>query len=128
MNVFRRIQWGVKQIFIAPIRFYKRFISPALPPACRYYPSCSVYMMEAIQKRGAIVGLALGSWRILRCNPWSHGGYDPVPLSRKQRAQGGCYQYHEDCCREEWDEEDHEHCHCSPEEMEEEMDGNDAEH
>lgn len=88
---FRRIQRGVRQFFIAPIRFYKRFISPALPPSCRYYPSCSSYAMEAIEKRGVIIGMALGAWRILRCNPWSHGGYDPVPLGKKARRQhGGC--------------------------------------
>ena len=61
------------------IRFYQRSISPAKPPCCRFSPSCSAYAIEAIEKRGAIVGLSLAFFRILRCNPFSKGGYDPVP-------------------------------------------------
>ncbi|MDQ3317993.1 MAG: membrane protein insertion efficiency factor YidD [Actinomycetota bacterium] len=64
---------------VALIRLYKRFLSPLLPPSCRFTPSCSMYTVEAIQKHGALRGTLLGAWRILRCNPFGKGGYDPVP-------------------------------------------------
>jgi uncharacterized protein len=64
---------------IATIRFYQRFISPLLPPACRFEPSCSAYTLEAIQIHGAIRGGWLGTCRLLRCHPFNPGGYDPVP-------------------------------------------------
>lgn len=63
----------------ALIRFYKRRISPGLPPSCRFFPTCSEYAYEAIGKYGAIKGGLLAAWRILRCNPFCKGGYDPVP-------------------------------------------------
>lgn len=63
---------------ITVIRFYKRFISPALPPTCRFYPSCSQYAVEAIQKYGPIKGGLMSVWRLLRCHPFCKGGYDPV--------------------------------------------------
>lgn len=63
---------------LAPIRFYQRVISPALPPRCKYYPTCSEYAVQAIRSHGIARGLVLAAWRILRCNPWSHGGVDPV--------------------------------------------------
>ena len=69
----------LKKIFIAPIKFYKKFISPLLGNHCRYLPTCSEYMMQAIEIHGVVKGLILGVWRILRCNPWAKGGYDPVP-------------------------------------------------
>lgn len=69
----------LRKILIAPIRFYQRAISPLTPPACRYTPTCSQYMLEAILKHGAIKGLYLGTRRILRCHPWGGSGYDPVP-------------------------------------------------
>ncbi len=65
-------------ILIAVIRFYKKFISPALPPTCRFYPSCSQYAVEAIQKYGPIKGGLMSIWRLLRCHPFCKGGYDPV--------------------------------------------------
>ena len=68
-------------VLIAPIRFYQRFISPYTPPSCRYYPSCSSYAITALRTRGAVVGTALTVWRLLRCNPWSAGGVDHVPLT-----------------------------------------------
>ena len=67
-----------RRLVIAPIRFYQRVISPLLPRSCKYEPSCSNYAAQAIQRYGILRGLALASWRLLRCNPWSHGGYDPV--------------------------------------------------
>lgn len=68
-----------KRLLILPIRFYQRFISPMLPPACRFTPTCSQYAVEAIQKYGALKGLYLAIRRILRCHPWGGSGYDPVP-------------------------------------------------
>ena len=67
----------MRAVLLAPLRFYKRFISPGLPPRCRYHPSCSAYAIEAIERYGILRGVVLASWRVLRCNPWSHGGYDP---------------------------------------------------
>lgn len=68
----------MRALVLAPIRFYQRFISPAIPNRCKYYPSCSHYAVDAIRAHGALRGLVLAGWRLLRCNPWSHGGYDPV--------------------------------------------------
>jgi putative membrane protein insertion efficiency factor len=68
----------VRAALIAPIRFYQRFISPALPKRCKYHPSCSEYAAQAVRTYGVPRGLVLAGWRLLRCNPWSHGGFDPV--------------------------------------------------
>ncbi len=69
----------MKRILLALLHFYKGAISPYLPNACKYTPTCSVYAMEAIELHGAWKGSLLAIWRILRCNPFSRGGYDPVP-------------------------------------------------
>lgn len=69
----------MKKIFIGFIRGYQKFISPLFPPSCRYYPTCSNYAVQAIQKHGAIKGSIMGMTRILRCHPFIKGGYDPVP-------------------------------------------------
>ena len=69
----------MKYIAIALIKLYRKFISPIKPPCCRFTPTCSAYALEAYLKRGFFVGTALTVWRILRCNPFSKGGYDPVP-------------------------------------------------
>ncbi|MCI7676732.1 MAG: membrane protein insertion efficiency factor YidD [Streptococcus orisratti] len=68
----------MKKLLIAPVRFYQKFISPAFPPSCRYKPTCSAYMIEAIEKHGA-KGILMGIARILRCHPLVEGGEDPVP-------------------------------------------------
>jgi len=65
--------------FISLVKFYSVFISPLLPASCRYTPSCSQYMIEAIRKWGPFYGIFLGSRRILSCNPWGGSGHDPVP-------------------------------------------------
>ena len=65
-------------LLLAPIHLYRRLISPLLANRCRYYPSCSSYAEEAIRELGAIRGLILAAWRVLRCNPLSNGGLDPV--------------------------------------------------
>ncbi|MBC8450216.1 MAG: membrane protein insertion efficiency factor YidD [Chloroflexi bacterium] len=70
---------AMKQVFLVLIRFYQRFISPALPPSCRFNPSCSEYSYEAIQRYGLLRGGWLSLRRIARCHPWNPGGYDPVP-------------------------------------------------
>jgi uncharacterized protein len=70
------------------IRLYQR-VSRRLPPVCRFQPSCSSYMIEALQTHGLLRGLALGLYRILRCNPLCRGGFDPVPSSRSQREDAG---------------------------------------
>ncbi len=68
----------MRKFAVGPIKMYRRFVSPMLPPSCRYWPSCSEYMLQAIQKHGVLKGGLLGAWRIIRCNPWSKGGIDPV--------------------------------------------------
>lgn len=70
---------SMKRILIAIVRGYKKYISPMLPPSCRFTPTCSEYAVEALQKHGAWKGSLLAIWRILRCNPFCKGGYDPVP-------------------------------------------------
>jgi putative membrane protein insertion efficiency factor len=72
----------VKALVLLPIRGYQRFISPALPRRCKYHPTCSAYAVQAIKRFGILRGSLLAAWRLLRCNPWSHGGYDPVPARR----------------------------------------------
>ena len=67
----------ISKILIACVRFYQKWISPCLPDMCRFEPSCSQYFIEAVQKYGPIKGTLKGIWRILRCNPWNPGGYDP---------------------------------------------------
>ena len=69
----------IREIFIFPIKLYQRFISPYTAAHCKYYPTCSAYAVTAIRKHGVLYGGALAVWRILRCNPWSKGGIDPVP-------------------------------------------------
>ncbi|MDL2248437.1 membrane protein insertion efficiency factor YidD [Tyzzerella sp. OttesenSCG-928-J15] len=69
----------MKKIILGLIRLYKKYISPLLPDMCRFYPSCSEYTYGAIVKYGIIKGGIMGVWRIMRCNPFSKGGYDPVP-------------------------------------------------
>ncbi|MDR2505832.1 MAG: membrane protein insertion efficiency factor YidD [Oscillospiraceae bacterium] len=69
----------MKRAMLALLRFYQRQISPATRPSCKYIPSCSEYAVQAIEKHGAARGFGLAVWRVLRCNPLSRGGYDPVP-------------------------------------------------
>jgi uncharacterized protein len=71
-----------RRVAQAPIALYQRAISPALPRRCRYEPTCSRYAVQAIDEFGILRGLVLAAWRLLRCNPWSHGGYDPVEAQR----------------------------------------------
>jgi len=68
----------MRKAVIATLRFYKRFLSPLLPSACRFEPTCSEYMLEAVEKYGAWRGISLGLRRLLRCHPFHQGGFDPV--------------------------------------------------
>ncbi|MGH9627094.1 MAG: membrane protein insertion efficiency factor YidD [Bryobacteraceae bacterium] len=65
-------------LVIALLRGYKRWISPLLPSSCRFHPTCSEYMMEAVGKYGVLRGVSRGAWRLLRCHPFHSGGFDPV--------------------------------------------------
>ncbi len=69
----------MKHVMIWLIGLYRKYISPLKPPCCRFTPTCSAYAIEAFQKRGFFAGMILSTWRILRCNPFCKGGYDPVP-------------------------------------------------
>jgi uncharacterized protein len=80
---------AARTIVVAPIVVYQRAISPALPRRCKYEPTCSRYALDAIRVYGILRGIVLAAWRVLRCNPWSDGGYDPVQAQRvfKVRAR-----------------------------------------
>jgi uncharacterized protein len=69
-------------LVLAPIRLYQRLVSPLLPRRCKYEPTCSAYAVEAIRSYGPLRGAVLAAWRLLRCNPFSHGGLDPVSDQR----------------------------------------------
>lgn len=75
-------------VLVLPIRLYQRLVSPLVGQRCRYYPSCSEYAAQAITRFGILRGLVLAGWRLLRCNPWSPGGFDPIDNQRlfKPRA------------------------------------------
>jgi hypothetical protein len=75
-----------RRVVAAPIRAYQRWISAALPRRCKYEPTCSAYAAQALEEYGILRGLLLGCWRLLRCNPFSHGGYDPVSAQRLFRT------------------------------------------
>ena len=86
----------MKHIFIALIKFYKKFISPLSPPKCRYYPTCSSYALDAISRFGVIRGSFLALKRFFRCNPWSPGGIDYVPEKFSLRTKKiGRYSVHD---------------------------------
>jgi uncharacterized protein len=74
---------------LLPVRAYRRFLSPLFAPRCRYYPSCSAYAEQSIQELGAVRGSILAAWRVLRCNPFSDGGFDEVADRRLFRSDGG---------------------------------------
>ncbi len=78
---------ALRRLVLVPLRLYQRLISPALGARCKYYPSCSEYAAQAIERFGILRGLVLAGWRLLRCNPWSHGGFDPVDAQRLFRPK-----------------------------------------
>jgi putative membrane protein insertion efficiency factor len=75
-----------QRVALAPVRLYRRVLSPALPSRCKYHPSCSSYAVQAVESYGILRGFVLAAWRLLRCNPFSHGGYDPVSAQRLFRS------------------------------------------
>ncbi len=77
----------MKLLFIKAIRFYQRYLSPVLGAKCIYTPTCSQYTIEAIREHGCIKGCALGAYRIIRCNPFSKGGFNPVKLNYKGKSK-----------------------------------------
>jgi uncharacterized protein len=79
----------LRRIATAPVRFYQRFVSPGLPARCKYYPSCSEYAVQAVKRYGILRGVVLATWRLLRCNPWSHGGVDFVEDQKLFRSRRG---------------------------------------
>jgi uncharacterized protein len=74
-----RDPFHVKRAVLAPVRAYQRWISPSRPRRCRFEPTCSAYAVESVERFGVIRGLTLAIYRVFRCNPFSHGGFDPVP-------------------------------------------------
>jgi len=77
----------IRRLVVLPIRAYQQVISPALPRRCKYEPTCSAYAAQAVQEFGILRGLVLAAWRLLRCNPFSHGGFDPVSAQRVFRRR-----------------------------------------
>ncbi len=77
----------MKKILVKIIRFYQKYISANTKAHCKYYPTCSNYAVEAINEHGAFVGFFLALWRFLRCNPFSKGGYDPVPENKRKKER-----------------------------------------
>ncbi len=75
-----------RAVVIAPIRLYQLLLSPLFGDRCKYHPSCSHYAIDAINEFGILRGLVLAGWRLLRCNPWSHGGVDPASAQRLFRS------------------------------------------
>ena len=76
-----------RRVAVAPVLAYQRVISPLFPRRCKYEPTCSRSAVEAVRELGVVRGVVVAAWRLLRCNPWSHGGYDPVSARRVFRAR-----------------------------------------
>jgi putative membrane protein insertion efficiency factor len=93
MSAARRAMWATglpaRTVLISAIKLYRVTLSGLLGGQCRFHPTCSVYAEEAIRSKGATVGSALATWRVLRCNPFGRGGIEPAPLRRPLRGDGG---------------------------------------
>lgn len=89
MSLLDGVSRLIAGILIAPIRVYRRWVSPHTPPTCRFSPTCSAYAEEALEKLGPLRAAPLIVWRIVRCHPLCKGGYDPVPAPRRRRADDG---------------------------------------
>lgn len=85
-DTLKKAYGALKAFYLLPVRLYRRFLSPLKPQggSCRFHPTCSAYAVEAVQEWGIIAGTCLALWRILRCNPFGKGGYDPVPKRKKR--------------------------------------------
>ena len=69
---------SLREVFLVPVKLYRRLISPLIPARCKYYPSCSTYAVQAVRELGVVRGTIVAGWRLARCNPWSHGGVDEL--------------------------------------------------
>jgi putative membrane protein insertion efficiency factor len=85
----KRLRAPVRSLLIYSVRGYQTLVSPLLPRSCKYYPSCSQYAIDALRKFGVSRGLVLAAWRLLRCNPMSYGGFDPVERQKLFAPRGG---------------------------------------
>lgn len=83
-----------RRALVLPLQFYRRWISPALPPTCRFYPTCSAYAVEALLTHGALRGTWLAVLRLLKCAPWHPGGLDPVPPAKSGLSGSECLPTH----------------------------------
>jgi uncharacterized protein len=81
----------LRRLLVLPIRAYQLLLSPLVGQRCKYYPSCSEYAVQAVQRFGILRGLVLAGWRLLRCNPWSSGGFDPVEEQRLFKVPASSY-------------------------------------
>lgn len=79
MKTLSKLQGHIRRMWILPIKVYRWWLSPWIGQHCRFHPTCSKYAEEAIMRHGVLKGTCLATWRLLRCNPWAHGGLDPVP-------------------------------------------------
>jgi uncharacterized protein len=84
----------LRELFLLPIHAYRRLISPLLGPRCRYYPSCSTYALAAVRELGIVRGSIVAAWRVVRCNPWSPGGFDELADRRLFRDHGSSGEHH----------------------------------
>lgn len=89
MNRARETPTWIRRILVLPISLYRRYLSRFKPPMCRFHPTCSAYAHEAILTHGAIRGIGLATWRIMRCQPFAKGGHDPVPPPRPSDSPPG---------------------------------------
>ena len=85
---------ALRELWLLPVRLYRRAVSPALPSRCKYHPSCSAYAVEAVRTYGVLRGVVLAGWRLLRCNPLSAGGVDPVASQRLFRRRPLPHNHH----------------------------------
>lgn len=90
-NIFFALRKGLMTVLVLLIRGYQIFISPYFPMSCRYHPTCSSYALDAVKIHGPLKGALLAAWRVLRCNPWTNGGEDPVP---ERKADGTGHHRH----------------------------------
>lgn len=90
-KIIAGVRWIFVQLLLLPVYFYRRSISPLIPPSCRHIPTCSQYAIDAVKIHGPLKGFLLGTNRILHCHPWGTHGYDPVPPKKekikKQKAE-----------------------------------------
>lgn len=87
MSLFTSPTW-VRRLVTLPVRFYRKYLTRWTPATCRFHPTCSAYCVQAVHQRGILWGFGLTVWRLLRCQPFSQGGYDPVPPGRDASPSG----------------------------------------